>query len=141
MTADQCRTFYYPVARFLFFEPAFIANKIFYLSPLIFAGCDTIYFFTTVPECHFSGTFRTIAVRILWFQKPDSVLKAEGFISECAYRTNINYISDKITFKGFMNICCDFRMIATVKNPVFAPGRQLIGYKYTPVAEYAACHM
>src|SRR5450631_3941892 len=131
MTAYQRGSFDYPVARFLFFETAFVTDIIVHLAPLIFPCGNAVYFFSAIPDGYFSGTFGAVAVCVLWFQKPDTVLEPECFVSECPYRANVDHISDKITFQCLMDIGRYFGMIATVQDSMFPFLCELISHKHT----------
>ena len=98
MPAHLGRTFYFPIARFLFFETAFIADPIGYFSPLVFPGRHPEYFLSPVPEGDLAIAFRVgaIAMRIDGFQEPYPVFKPEGLIRQCSNGADINHISNKI---------------------------------------------
>ena len=79
-----------------------------HFAPLVFTGCNAIYFIAPVPERSLATAFGTIAMRIYRFQEPYAVFETEGAVGECAYGTNIDYVSYKIIVERFLDIGGNF---------------------------------
>src|SRR5690349_11797242 len=95
---NVARTINDPVAHFLFIEAAGITDELVYFAVFVFAGSNPQNFFAPAPKHYFTGAFfvLTIAVRIHRLRKPNAVFETESFIGQSAYRTNVDYVTNKL---------------------------------------------
>jgi hypothetical protein len=112
-----------------------------HFSPLVFTRRYAIYFIAPVPERNLAAALGAIAMRINRFQEPYAVLKTEGAVGECAYGTNIDYVSYKIIVERFLDIGSDFRMIAAIQYTMHAFIRNLVGHIHAAEAKNATRHV
>src|SRR5579863_8405677 len=82
-----------------------------------------------------------IAVSLNRFGKPNTVFKAESFISQSSYRANIYNVTRKIVINSGFDIGGYFRMVAPVQNTVDAVVSDLVGSENTTVAKDATRHV
>ena len=141
MMIDPARTFYCPVAYFLFFEPAIIADKFLHFIPSVFAGCYAQHFIALHPQAHLATALGTIPVRIYRFCEPNPAFKPESTVGQRAYRADINHIPGEIIIYNILYIRGNFRMIAPVDHPMHTVVRDLLAHFDAAVTQDTPVHM
>src|SRR5688500_9272472 len=80
-------------------------------------------------------------MRIYRFQEPYAVFETESFIGQCAYRTNVDDVTDKVVIERFLDVGCDLGMVAAIEYTMNAFIGELVGGEYTTVTQDATRHV